>query len=60
MYTLYSNPSDPQCLSGRIDEVLDRTLADKRLVGAVIKVAIDGTIVYSRAAGYADRGLNLP
>ncbi|AIQ19195.1 beta-lactamase [Paenibacillus sp. FSL H7-0357] len=58
MCTLYSNPSDPQCLSGRIDEVMDRTLADKRLVGAVIKVAIDGTMVYSRAAGYADRGLN--
>lgn len=58
MCTLYSSPIDPQCLSGHIDEVMDRTLADKRLVGAVIKVAINGTMVYSRAAGYADRGLN--
>ncbi|AIQ22674.1 beta-lactamase [Paenibacillus sp. FSL H7-0737] len=45
-------------LSGRIDEVIDRTLADKRLVGAVIKVAIDGELVYSRAAGLADREMS--
>ncbi|OMD67336.1 serine hydrolase [Paenibacillus odorifer] len=52
-----SNKIITECLSGRIDRVIDRTLADKRLVGAVIKVAIDGELVYSRAAGFADREL---
>jgi len=56
---LNSNNINPECLPGRIDEVIDRTLADKRLVGAVIKVAIDGVLVYSRAAGLADREMNL-
>ncbi|MNH93474.1 Esterase EstB [compost metagenome] len=55
---LYSNKINPESLPGRIDEVIDRTLADKRLVGAVIKVAIDGVLVYSRAAGLADREMN--
>ncbi|WP_130616505.1 serine hydrolase domain-containing protein [Cohnella abietis] len=55
---LYSNKINPDCLPGRIDQVIDRTLADKRLVGAVIKVAIDGVMVYSRAAGLADREMN--
>ncbi|AWV36601.1 MULTISPECIES: serine hydrolase domain-containing protein [Paenibacillus] len=52
---LVSNKINTECLSDRIDRVIDRTLADKRLVGAVIKVAIDGELVYSRAAGFADR-----
>jgi CubicO group peptidase (beta-lactamase class C family) len=42
-------------LQARIDDVIDRTLADKRLVGAVIQVKLNGTTCYSRAAGYADR-----
>ncbi|ANY66228.1 serine hydrolase [Paenibacillus sp. BIHB 4019] len=50
----------PEFLPGRMDEVIDQTIADKRLVGAVIKVAIDGKMVYSRAAGFADRELNRP
>lgn len=58
MSILYSNKINPECLPDRIDEVIDRTLADKRLVGAVIKVAIDGVLVYSRAAGLADREVN--
>ncbi|MDH6425901.1 MULTISPECIES: serine hydrolase domain-containing protein [Paenibacillus] len=57
MSILDSNKIITECLSGRIDRVIDRTLADKRLVGAVIKVAIDGELVYSRAAGFADREL---
>ncbi|MEK4186813.1 MULTISPECIES: serine hydrolase domain-containing protein [unclassified Paenibacillus] len=55
MSILDSNKINTECLSGRIDRVIDRTLADKRLVGAVIKVMIDGELVYSRAAGFADR-----
>ncbi|BFH61852.1 serine hydrolase domain-containing protein [Paenibacillus azoreducens] len=43
-----------------IDEVIERTISDKRLVGAVIKVAIHGKEYYSRAVGYADREKNRP
>lgn len=42
-------------LQARIDDVIDRTLAEKRLVGAVVQVVLNGTQCYSRAAGYADR-----
>ncbi|WP_410512882.1 serine hydrolase domain-containing protein [Paenibacillus sp. BR2-3] len=56
----YSNIINPDHLPERIDNVLDQTLADKRLVGAVIKVALDGKIIYSRAAGFASRELNQP
>ncbi|OBZ13979.1 serine hydrolase [Bacillus sp. FJAT-26390] len=45
-------------LQARIDEVIDRTLAEKRLVGAVIKVSLDGRLEYSRAAGFANRESN--
>ncbi|AIQ44321.1 beta-lactamase [Paenibacillus sp. FSL R5-0912] len=44
----------------RIDKVIDETLTDKRLAGVVIKVALDGQLIYSRAAGYASRELNQP
>ncbi|WP_261807593.1 serine hydrolase [Paenibacillus sp. N3.4] len=57
---MYSNNINPASLPDRIDEVIDQTLADKRLVGAVIQVAIDGAMIYSRAAGHADRELNKP
>ncbi|ASA21232.1 serine hydrolase domain-containing protein [Paenibacillus donghaensis] len=38
-----------------IDQVIERTLSEKRIVGTVVQVSIDGELVYSRAAGYADR-----
>lgn len=43
-----------------IDEVIERTLADNRLVGAVVKVAVDGVLVYNGVAGFADREMNNP
>ncbi|MGG4142254.1 serine hydrolase domain-containing protein [Paenibacillus algorifonticola] len=55
-----SSKISPAFLPGRMDEVIDQTIADKRLVGAVIKVAMDGKMVYSRAAGFADREMNRP
>lgn len=58
MNKLNANKMNPDRLQARVDEVIDRTLADKRLVGAVIKVAIDGGLVYNRAAGFADREKN--
>jgi CubicO group peptidase (beta-lactamase class C family) len=42
-------------LADRVDAVIDRTLSDKRLVGAVVLVARHGQIVHRRAAGAADR-----
>ncbi|AJY73944.1 serine hydrolase domain-containing protein [Paenibacillus beijingensis] len=58
MSKLYSNKASTDGLQARIDDVIDRTLADKRLVGAVVKVAAQGELVYSRAAGFADREQN--
>jgi CubicO group peptidase (beta-lactamase class C family) len=43
-----------------IDAAIDSALKDKRVVGAVVLVAQDGTIVYRKAAGLADRERALP
>ncbi|MDQ0897961.1 serine hydrolase [Paenibacillus sp. V4I7] len=58
MSKLNANKMNPDRLQAHVDEVINRTLADKRLVGAVIKVAINGVLVYNRAAGFADREKN--
>ncbi len=42
-------------LSARVDAVIDRTLAEQRLIGVVVLVARDGTVIHRRASGYADR-----
>ena len=42
-------------LRTRLDETIDRALADRRVVGTVVLVADGGEIVYRRAAGFADR-----
>ncbi|GLI04448.1 serine hydrolase [Paenibacillus tyrfis] len=47
-------------LDTSLDEVIERTLTDNRLVGAVVKVAVDGVLVYNGAAGFADRERNNP
>ncbi|WP_342238972.1 serine hydrolase domain-containing protein [Inquilinus sp. OTU3971] len=52
--TLVPFAADP-VLSPRIDAVVDRALAEKRIVGTVVLVARDGRLVYRRAAGLADR-----
>lgn len=57
---LYSNTMNPNLLPERINKVIDKTLTDKRLAGVVIKVALDGQLIYSRTAGYASRELNQP
>lgn len=38
-----------------VDGVLDIALAEQRLVGAVVLIAVDGQLRYARAAGWADR-----
>ncbi|KGC04072.1 MULTISPECIES: serine hydrolase domain-containing protein [Burkholderia] len=47
-------------LRARLDAVLDRALADARVVGAVVLVARDGELRYARAAGLADREAGTP
>ncbi|WP_257449341.1 serine hydrolase domain-containing protein [Archangium lipolyticum] len=43
-----------------VDQVIDRALAEKRIVGTVVLVARDGQVVYRRAAGFADREADRP
>ncbi|PAU59930.1 serine hydrolase [Pseudomonas sp. PICF141] len=47
-------------LASCIDAVLEQTLRDQRLVGAVVLVAHRGKLIYRRAAGFADREARLP
>ncbi|WP_175847995.1 serine hydrolase domain-containing protein [Burkholderia arboris] len=47
-------------LRHRLDDALDRALADERMVGAVVLVAQDGELRYARAAGLADRETGTP
>ena len=42
-------------LPGRLDAVVERALAENRIVGAVVLVAEKGALSYRRAAGFADR-----
>lgn len=50
---------DP-ALAQALDPLLDRALADRRIVGAVLLVARDGALAYARAAGLADRETGRP
>ncbi|WP_150642760.1 serine hydrolase domain-containing protein [Pseudomonas fluorescens] len=42
-------------LAGRLDGVIERAVAEQRIVGTVVIVLRDGQVVYRRAAGFADR-----
>jgi CubicO group peptidase (beta-lactamase class C family) len=44
----------------RLDAVIDKAIADNRIVGGVFLVAGDDGTAYSRAAGFADREARLP
>ncbi|AEH88904.1 MULTISPECIES: serine hydrolase domain-containing protein [Mesorhizobium] len=57
--TTISAPLDGS-FGGRVDQVVDRAIEDGRIVGAMILVARRGEILYSRAAGLADRETNKP
>jgi len=46
---------DMTALHNYVDEAIDRALSEKRIVGTVVQVALGGELVYSRAAGFADR-----
>lgn len=47
-------------LAGRLDDTIDRALADRKVVGTVVTVFRSGEVVYQRAAGYADREAGRP
>lgn len=38
-----------------VNNVIDHTLSEKRIVGTVVQIAKKGNVVFSRAAGLADR-----
>jgi len=42
-------------LRARLDRAIDSAIDDRRIVGTVVVVAERGDLVYSRAAGFADR-----
>lgn len=42
-------------LRDRVDDAIDRAIAERRLIGTVVLIARDGEPVYRRAAGLADR-----
>jgi CubicO group peptidase (beta-lactamase class C family) len=55
MLTSINRTTDLQGIAQRVDAVIDEALAQQRVVGAVVLIAVDGETVYSRAAGDADR-----
>lgn len=51
---------DQPSLRVRLDRAVDRAIREHRIVGTVVIVAIDGKVVYHRAAGLADRERKKP
>jgi CubicO group peptidase (beta-lactamase class C family) len=54
-----NNPSLAGGLS-QLDLAIERALEDRRIVGTVVLIAKAGEVVYSRAAGFADREAGRP
>jgi CubicO group peptidase (beta-lactamase class C family) len=52
--------AEDAALGRRLDEVIDKAIAENRVVGTVILVSRDGKLVYHRAAGLADREAKKP
>jgi len=47
-------------LRDRLDGVIDAAIGGATIVGTVVLVAEDGEVIYSRAAGFADREAGIP
>jgi len=47
-------------MRARLDAVIDKAIADQRIVGTTVMIASKGETVYARAAGYADREAGKP
>jgi CubicO group peptidase (beta-lactamase class C family) len=54
-----TTPAEP-ALAARLDAAIDKAIAEQRIIGLVAIVSRDGKIVYTRAAGLADREAKLP
>jgi hypothetical protein len=50
-----ATPNSLSTLKARLDQVIDRALAEKRIVGTVVLVSRNGELIYKQAAGFADR-----
>lgn len=55
-----ATPAGAATIGSKIDLVIDRAIADQRIVGTVVLVVRDGKIVHRRAAGFADREAGAP
>ena len=47
-------------LATNLDRSIDRALAEQRIVGTVVLVSHEGELIYSKAAGFADREAGIP
>jgi CubicO group peptidase (beta-lactamase class C family) len=54
------NRTEDSALTDRLNQVIDRALSENRIVGTAILAARDGNVVFSRAAGLADRASGRP
>lgn len=52
--------NDTKAMTTRIDAAVDRAINEKRIVGTVLIVGINGETVYKRAAGLLDREMGVP
>lgn len=52
--------AEEAALAARLDPILERAIAQQRIVGTVVMVARQGRVVYHRAAGFADRDAQRP
>lgn len=52
--------AEEAALAARLDPILERAIAQQRIVGTVVMVARHGRVVYHRAAGFADRETQRP
>lgn len=51
---------DLELLNKSVNEVIDHTLEEKRIVGTVVQISLGGNLIYSRPAGWADREQKRP
>lgn len=52
--------ADADALKTRLDQLIEQTIAEGRLVGAVVLVAQEGKVVYQGTHGFADREARRP
>jgi CubicO group peptidase (beta-lactamase class C family) len=52
--------NDTKAMTARFDAAMDKAIAEKRIVGTVLVIGINGETVYQRAAGMIDREAGAP